>query len=73
MLGNIQFSGKLFSNFQFSERVPIYYFYRRLKQELNLDFLYKETRDYYGSESQPSIDPVVFFKLILGGISQDVI
>ena len=29
--------------------------------------LYKETRDYYSSESQPSINPVVFFKLILVG------
>ncbi|REK49461.1 MAG: hypothetical protein DWQ48_07450 [Bacteroidetes bacterium] len=41
MQGKIQFSGKLFSNFQLSERVPIYYFYRRLKQELDLDFYIK--------------------------------
>ena len=36
--------------------------------ELNLDFIYKATQKYYGKEGQESIDPVVFFKDIVGGI-----
>ncbi|REK04635.1 MAG: IS1182 family transposase [Bacteroidetes bacterium] len=72
MQGKKQYSEKLFSNFQLSERVPIDNFYRRLKQELDLDFLYKETSNYYGTEGQQSIDPVVFFKLILVGYLENL-
>ena len=32
-----------------------------------MDFLYKFTEPYYGREGQKSIDPVVFFKLLLVG------
>jgi len=53
---------KLFTNFQLSERVPKENFYRRLKETLDLNFLYSETKNYYGSEGQQSIDPVVFFQ-----------
>nr|WP_255554292.1 hypothetical protein [Mesonia aestuariivivens] len=44
-----------------SDRVPPTNFYRRLKDALNLDFLYDLTRGFYGSSGQKSIDPVVFF------------
>lgn len=52
---------KLFTNFQLSSRVPQHNFYRRLKSQLNLDFIRKQTAHYYGKEGQNSIDPVVFF------------
>jgi transposase len=56
---------KLFKQFQLSDRVPMDNFYRRLKEMLDLHWLYKGTRNYYGTEGQQSIDPVVFFKLML--------
>lgn len=56
---------QLFVSFQLSERVPKDSFYRRLKEKLNLEFLRPLTQKYYGTEGQKSIDPVVFFKLIL--------
>ena len=56
-----------------SERVPVTNFYRRLKEALNLDFLYELTRDFYGSSGQKSIDPVVFFKLCLVGYLENII
>ena len=40
---------------------------RVLKDELDLQFLYKSTRKYYEREGQVSIDPVVLFKLLLVG------
>jgi len=65
MQGQKHYQEKLFMDFRLSERVPVDNFYRRLKKELDLSFLRKMTKDYYGSEGQKSIDPVVFFKLML--------
>ena len=72
MQGQKHFSEKLFTNFQLSERVPAENFYRRLKQALNLHWLYKATKGYYGTEGQQSIDPVVFFKLMLIGYLENL-
>lgn len=72
MQGKKQFSEKLFFNFQLSQRVPPDNFYRRLKGVLNLHWLYKATKKYYGTEGQQSIDPVVFFKLMLIGYLENL-
>ncbi len=53
---------RLFIRFRLSDHVPATNFYRRLKDILQLDFLYKETVTYYGKSGQKSIDPIVFFK-----------
>lgn len=72
MQGKKQFSEKLFTSFKLSERVPEDNFYRRLKNVLNLQWLYKATKQYYGTEGQQSIDPVVFFKLMLIGYLENL-
>ena len=72
MQGKKHLSQKLFVSFQLSDRVPSDNFYRRLGDELDLSFLYGETKRYYGSEGQKSIDPVVFFKLILVGYLENL-
>ena len=72
MQGKKHHTQKLFTSFQLSERVPADNFYRRLKELLNLHWLYKATRQYYGTEGQQSIDPVVFFKLILIGYLENL-
>ena len=58
--------------FSLSAHVPEHNFYRRLKQQLDLDFLYEETEEYYGRCGQQSIDPVVFFKLCLIGYLENI-
>ena len=73
MQGKKTYQEKLFNNFQLSDRVPESNFYRRLKEVLHLDFLYKETEQYYGNSGQKSIDPVVFFKLCLVGYLENII
>lgn len=73
MQGKKDYQEKLFAHFQLSERVPEHNFYRRLKGELDLEFLYKLTRAYYGESGQKSIDPVVFFKLCLVGYLENLI
>ena len=72
MQGKKQYQEKLFTAFQLSDRIPHENFYRRLKETLDLNFLYSETQKYYGTEGQQSIDPVVFFKLILVGYFENL-
>jgi len=72
MQGKKQYTEKLFLQFQLSSHVPQDNFYRRLKEQLELQWLYKSTHKYYGSEGQQSIDPVVFFKLILVGYLENL-
>ena len=73
MQGKKDYQEKLFAQFQLSDRVPTNNFYRLLKQELDLQFLYVLTRPYYGDSGQKSIDPIVFFKLCLVGYLENII
>jgi transposase len=73
MQGKKDYQEKLFAQFQLSDRVPKNNFYRRLKDVLDLDFLYGLTKSYYGESGQKSIDPVVFFKLCLVGYLENLI
>ena len=72
MQGKKDYQEKLFASFQLSERIPKHNFYRRLKGELDLGFLYPLTKGYYGESGQKSIDPVVFFKLCLVGYLENI-
>ena len=67
MQGKKNYQEKLFTNFQLSDRVPADNIYRKLKETLDLHFLYAATSKYYGKDGQKSIDPIVFFKLLLVG------
>lgn len=73
MQGKKEYQEQLFTNFQLSNRVPEENFYRRLKSVLHLDFLYTQTKEYYGLSGQKSIDPIVFFKLCLVGYIENII
>ncbi len=72
MQGKKQYTEKLFTTFQLSAHVPADNFYRRLREASDLQWLYKSTKGYYGREGQASIDPVVFFKLILVGYLENL-
>lgn len=72
MQGKKHYTEQLFKSFQLSQRVPEDNFYRRLRAVLDLHWLYKATASYYGTEGQKSIDPVVFFKLILVGYLENL-
>ncbi len=72
MQGRKPYIEKLFTHFQLSEWIPQGNFYRRLNKQLDLNFLYAATAKYYGSEGNESIDPVVFFKLILVGYLENL-
>jgi transposase len=72
MQGKKEYNEKLFLSFQLSQHVPENNFYRRLKDTLSLHFVSQQTKSYYGSEGQQSIDPEVFFKLMLVGYLENL-
>jgi transposase len=72
MVGKKDYSEKLYLSFQLSQRVPEDNFYRQLKNTLDLHFIRHQTKNYYGTEGQKSIDPEVFFKLMLFGYIENI-
>ncbi len=73
MQGKKVYEPKLFNQFNLSDRVPEDNFYRKLKEVLDLNFLSRETKSYYGSCGQKSLDPTVFFRLCLVGYLENII
>jgi transposase len=73
MLGQKDYQEKLFMSFSLCQRVPENNFYRRLKKVLDLQFVRDMARPYYGTEGQKSIDPTVFFRLMLIGYLEDIV
>ena len=72
MQGKKNYTEKLFLSFQLSDRIPKDNLYRRLRETLDLSFLYKDTKELYGKTGNPSIDPVVFFKLLITGYLENI-
>ena len=72
MQGRKYYQPKLFTTFQLSDKIPEDNFYRVIKDALDLEFLRKETQQYYGKCGQKSLDPVVFFKMSLVGYLENI-
>ncbi len=72
MQGKKQLQPKMLYTITLEQLVPPDNFYRRLKKEIELIWLYKATQKYYGHEGQESIDPVVFFKICLIGYINNI-
>ena len=67
------FTDKVVTRFRLSERVPAHTFYCQLAELVDWTFLYEETQGLYSHTGQPSLDPVVFFKLVLVGRLENLI
>lgn len=72
MQGKKQLTPELFTTVNIYDLVPVDNFYRKLLTAIDLHFLYKATQQYYGTEGQESIDPVVFFKILLVGYLNNI-
>ena len=72
MQGQKELLPKMLYQVHIDDLVPKDNFYRILDRSLNLSYLYKATRHYYGDEGQESIDPVVFFKICLVGYLNNI-
>ncbi|HEX8658920.1 MAG TPA: IS1182 family transposase [Hymenobacter sp.] len=73
MQGKKLFLDKEVARFRLSERVPPHNLYRRLAELVDWSFLHDETRALYSHTGQPSLDPVVFFKLVLVGRLENLV
>ena len=73
MLGKKEFEPKLIYNLDIGDLIPEDNFYRQLNKLLDLRFVYQECENLYGKTGNPSIDPVVFFKLNLFGFFENII
>ncbi len=73
MQGHHHFVDKVVLRFRLSERIPKHNLYRRLAELLDWDFLYEQTQPLYSHTGQPSLDPVVFFKLVLVGRLENIV
>jgi transposase len=73
MIGKKRYSPKMLYSVSLEDLVPEDDFYRRLESILDLRFLYKETKSLYGKTGKPSIDPIVFIKLLLYGYFEGII
>ena len=65
MIGKREVFNKSCFSAAIDKYIPKDNLYRRLKQLLDLSFLYDRIKPYYGKCGQKSVDPVVFFKLQL--------
>lgn len=72
MQGKKNFTPKLFVNFRLDEAIPDDNFYKILKKNLKLNFIYKATESVYSHTGRPGIDPVVFFKMLLVGYLENI-
>jgi transposase len=73
MLGKKKFEPKLVYNLTIDDLVPQDNFYRQLDKFLDLRFVYHECKSLYGKTGNPSLDPIVFFKLELVGYFENII
>ena len=72
MQGKKNFTPQLFVSVNLIDLVPADNFYRQVGNELDLQFIRKATKKYYGKEGQESIDPIVFFKILLVGYLNNI-
>jgi transposase len=72
MQGKKIITPQLFYHQSLEEMVPEDNFYRKVNENLSLGFLYKSTASYYGKCGQESIDPVVFFKILMVGYLNNI-
>jgi transposase len=47
--------------------IPHNHLLRKIKAEINFDFIYEEAENYYSKIGRPSIDPVCLIKMLLIG------
>lgn len=67
MMGRKGSVGKLFYQFSLEERVPQDHLLRRILAAVDFSFVRRTTARFYSHTGQPSIDPVVIFKMALIG------
>jgi transposase len=67
MMGRHQHGTKLYYQLSVDQLVPPGHLLRQIADHIDFSFVYPLVRPYYSGTGQPSIDPVVLFKMLLIG------
>lgn len=67
MMGSKDYQEKLFYGFSLTRRVPEGHLVKELDRVIDLSFVRPLVRKYYSHTGQPSVDPVVLFKMMIMG------
>src|SRR2546426_10218143 len=67
MMGQRRFESKLYYEFSLDRLVPEDHLLRRIAAAVDFSFVRPLCRPYYSHTRQPSVDPVVIFKMMLIG------
>jgi len=67
MMGRHQHATKLYYQLSLDQLVPPQHLLRQIADHIDFSFVYPLVRRYYSDTGQPSIDPVVLFKMLLVG------
>ncbi len=67
MMGQRQFQSKLYYQLSLERLVPQDHLLRRIAEGVDFSFVRPLCRPYYSHTGQPSVDPVVIFKMLLIG------
>jgi transposase len=67
MMGQRQFSSKLYYQLSLDSLVPQDHLLRHIAKVSDFSFIYPLPKPYYSHTGQPSVDPVVIFKTLLLG------
>jgi transposase len=67
MMGRKALAGKLFYQVTLEELVPAGHLLRRVAEAVDFDVARRLTARFYSHTGQPSVDPVVLFKMALLG------
>lgn len=72
MMGHKKFNMKTHHNLCLDDLVPAGDLYRKIDEMIDFSFIYEFTKESYSHTGQPSLDPVVFFKLELVGFLEGI-
>ena len=67
MPGRHNFTPKLYYQLSLDGLVPKDHLLRRMASAIDFSFVYSFARPYYSHTGQPSVDPVMLFKVLLIG------
>ena len=65
MMGERDFGTKLYYQLSIDELMPQDHLLRRIAEAVDFSFVRLLCRPYYSHTGQPSVDPVVIFKMLL--------
>jgi len=72
MMGRKKFDMKQYHNLSLDNLVSPHELYRKIEEAVNFSFIYDLAKEAYSHTGQPSLDPVVFFKIELVGFLEGI-